>query len=320
MVECESLTRYYGPNVGVEDLTFTVRKGEVLGLLGPNGAGKTTAMRLLTGYLAPSSGTARVAGYDVMEDPLGARRHIGYLPEDPPLYPDMTVRSYLDFVARIKEVSPRRRRSRISDVVDRLEIGPVADRLVQNISRGYRQTVGLAQALVHDPDVLVLDEPTSGLDPRQIIGIRELIRELGRDHAVILSSHILPEVSMVCGRIAILQRGKVVAFDTQEGISARVRGSRFVHVLVKGPADEVKRRIERLDGVGSVEGTDRFVPTMLPDGACAWEVRADGDVDVWETLFEAMSDAGFPILEMTSADPSLEEAFLELTTEEVLET
>jgi len=320
MVECESLTRYYGPNVGVEDLTFTVRKGEVLGLLGPNGAGKTTAMRLLTGYLAPSSGTARVAGYDVMEDPLGARRHIGYLPEDPPLYPDMTVRSYLDFVARIKEVSPRRRRSRISDVVDRLEIGPVADRLVQNISRGYRQRVGLAQALVHDPDVLVLDEPTSGLDPRQIIGIRELIRELGRDHAVILSSHILPEVSMVCGRIAILQRGKVVAFDTQEGISARVRGSRFVHVLVKGPADEVKRRIERLDGVGSVEGTDRFVPTMLPDGACAWEVRADGDVDVRETLFEAMSDAGFPILEMTSADPSLEEAFLELTTEEVLET
>jgi ABC-2 type transport system ATP-binding protein len=220
LIEVQDLTKIFGERTAVDHVSFAVNKGEILGFLGPNGAGKTTTMRILTGYMPATSGTARVAGFDVADDSMEVRRHIGYLPENPPLYPDMTVGSYVDFVARIKGVPAERREKSVSDALDKTNIGDKRDELIKRLSRGYKQRVGLAQAVVHDPDVIILDEPTVGLDPKQIIEVRHLIKSLAGSHTIILSTHILPEVSMTCDRVVIINKGKIAAIDTPQNLAS----------------------------------------------------------------------------------------------------
>lgn len=321
VIEVKNLTKTYGRARGVEHLTFSVEQGEILGFLGPNGAGKTTTMRIITGYLAATSGNVKVAGYDVFEDPMEARRRIGYLPENPPLYREMTVRGYLHFVCEIKGIPKARRAGHIARVVEACALGPVYGRLIQNISRGFKQRVGLAQALLGDPGVLVLDEPTVGLDPRQIIEIRELIRGLGGKHTIILSSHILPEVSMVCGRVVIINNGRLVAVDTPEGLARRLRGSRCLAVRVRGPRDEVVSQVGSLAGVRSVmlEKAEAGALANGSGGEVLLSLETELASDVREALFFRMAELGWPILEMRFVDLSLEDVFLRLTTEEKLE-
>ena len=238
MIEVQHVTKRYGPFTAVDDVSFRVEKGEILGFLGPNGAGKTTTMRVITGYMPPSEGKAVVAGYDVFSHPIEAKRRTGYLPETPPLYPDMTVREYVDFVARIKGVPSKERRERVDSVMKRAHVADMADRHCAKLSKGYKQRVGLAQALVHNPEVLILDEPTAGLDPKQIIETRDLIRNLAGDHTIILSTHILPEVSQTCQRVVIINQGRVVAVDTPDNLTARLRGAETLYVQVDaGSAD-----------------------------------------------------------------------------------
>ena len=232
MIEVEHLTKRYGPVTAVNDVSFQVRKGEILGFLGPNGAGKTTTMRVLTGYMPATEGRVRVAGYDVLEQPIEAKRRIGYLPETPPLYPDMTVREYLQFVAKIKGVAPADRKSRVEQVMARTWVTDMANRTCGKLSKGYKQRVGLAQALIHNPDVLILDEPTAGLDPKQIRETRRLVKELAGDHTIILSTHILPEVSQTCDRVVIINKGRVVAVDTPENLTRRLSGAETIFVQV----------------------------------------------------------------------------------------
>ena len=234
MIEVQHLTKRYGRVTAVDDVSFRVERGEILGFLGPNGAGKTTTMRILTGYMPATEGKAIVAGFDVFDQPIEAKRRTGYLPETPPLYPDMTVREYLTFVARVKGVASADRRARILQVMERTRVADLADRLCSKLSKGYRQRVGLAQALIHNPDVLILDEPTAGLDPKQIIETRELIKELGGTHTIVLSTHILPEVSQTCQRVVIINKGRVVAVDTPDNLTARLRGSETMYVQVDG--------------------------------------------------------------------------------------
>jgi ABC-2 type transport system ATP-binding protein len=314
VIEVSGLTKYYGDKVGVEDLTFNVARGEILGFLGPNAAGKTTTMRVITGYMSPTRGSVKVAGYDLLDEPAAVKRHIGYLPENPPLYRDMTVRAYLEFVAEIKEVPPKRRRAAVAGAIERLALGEVQGRLVQNISRGYRQRVGLAQALINDPDVLILDEPTAGLDPKQIIEIRNLIRDLAGHHTVVLSSHILPEVSVTCSRVMIINRGRLVAEDAPERLSARLRRAQRLVVRVRGPAQKVAAALGRVPGVAGVEAVTEAAPGPASDGL--FYVDAEAGSDVREGVFHAMAAAGAPILELRPVELSLEEVFLQLTTEE----
>ncbi|PYR55634.1 MAG: MFS transporter, partial [Acidobacteria bacterium] len=232
MIEVQHLTKRYGRVTAVEDVSFRVERGEILGFLGPNGAGKTTTMRILTGFIPATEGKAIVAGFDVFEQPIEAKRRTGYLPETPPLYPDTSVIEYLTFVSKIKGVPPGERKDRIKAVMQRTRIDDVADRLCAKLSKGYRQRVGLAQAIIHNPDVLILDEPTAGLDPKQIIETRELIKELAGSHTIILSTHILPEVSQTCERVVIINKGRVVAVDTPDNLTARLQGSETMYVQV----------------------------------------------------------------------------------------
>src|SRR6266508_6320736 len=234
MIDVQQLTKDYGPHRAISDVTFSVERGEILVFLGPNGAGKTTTMRILTGYMPATEGKAIVAGFDVFDQPIEAKRRTGYLPETPPLYPDMSVVEYLGFVAKIKGVPPNERRQRVQQSMERTRVDDMANRLCGKLSKGYRQRVGLAQALIHNPDVLILDEPTAGLDPKQIIETRELIKELAGDHTIILSTHILPEVSQTCHRVVIINKGRVVAVDTPENLTHRLRGSESMYLQVDG--------------------------------------------------------------------------------------
>ena len=252
MIEVQHLTKRYGPTTAVDDVSFRVERGEVLGFLGPNGAGKTTTMRVLTGYMPPTEGKAIVAGYDVMAQPIEAKRRTGYLPETPPLYPEMTVRDYLSFVAKIKGVPRAERKSRVNGAMERTRIADMANRHCAKLSKGYRQRVGLAQAIMHNPDVLILDEPTAGLDPKQINETRQLIKDLGGDHTVILSTHILPEVSQTCHRVVIINKGRVVAIDTPENLTARLRGSETMFVQVDAAGADVRSALEAIPGVTQV--------------------------------------------------------------------
>src|SRR5437867_6538807 len=253
MIEVQGLTKRYGPTVAVSEVSFEVRKGEVLGFLGPNGAGKTTTMRVITGYLPPSAGKVRVAGVDVVEEPLEAKQHTGYLPENPPVYPDMTVVEYLAFVARIKGLPRGEVKKRVDEVNEKCAITDVRERQIGKLSKGYRQRVGLAQALIHNPDVLILDEPTAGLDPKQIIETRELIRGFAGQHTVVLSTHILPEVSKTCQRVVIINKGRVVAIDTPDNLTHRLQGYETVLITAEGPAEEIRERLQRVSGVNMVE-------------------------------------------------------------------
>ncbi len=299
------MSKYYGNFLAVDDISFTVEKGEVLGFLGPNGAGKTTTMRILTCYMPPSKGTARVGGYDVVGDSLEVRRRIGYLPEHPPLYTDMTVDSYLNFVSKIKGVDDKEKGSRIGYVMERCGLEEVEKDLISKLSKGYRQRVGVAQALIHNPDVVILDEPTIGLDPRQIIEVRDLIKNLAGDHTVILSTHILPEVSVTCQRVAIINKGKIAAVDTPENLNTRFSGNKRVFLDVNGPPNEVVRSIEEIPEVINVD------------------VKGEGDgyyvessADVRSQLSAKIVGNNFELLEIRPVGMSLEEIFLHITTVE----
>ena len=309
MIEVEHLTKRYGPVTAVQDVTFQVHKGEILGFLGPNGAGKTTTMRVLTGYMPATEGRVAVAGHDVFEHPIEAKRRTGYLPETPPLYPDMTVREYLQFVAKIKGVPAGDRKARVETVMARTWVADMAGRACGKLSKGYRQRVGLAQALIHNPDVLILDEPTAGLDPKQIIETRRLIKELAGDHTIILSTHILPEVSQTCDRVVIINKGRVVAVDTPDNLTRRLRGSETMFVQVD-PADAGKAA----EVLARVPGVVRVAPA---DGAeAAFEVESESGRDVRRDLAKAVVMGGHHLLELRPMRVSLEEIFLSLTTEE----
>jgi ABC-2 type transport system ATP-binding protein len=310
VIEVQNLTKRYGPVTAVDDVTFRVERGEILGFLGPNGAGKTTTMRVLTGYMPPTEGKALVAGFDVLEQPIEAKRRTGYLPETPPLYPDMTVRDYLDFVARIKGVPRNDRKSRVSTVMERTRVADVATRHCGKLSKGYRQRVGLAQALLHNPDVLILDEPTAGLDPKQIIETRRLIKELAGDHTIILSTHILPEVSQTCQRVVIINKGRVVAVDTPDNLTARLRGSEVMYVQVDGGGADVRAALEGVPGVTRVAVADSR------ERVIGFEVDSETGRDVRRDLAAAIVGRGWGLLELRPMRMSLEEIFLSLTTEE----
>ena len=253
MIEVQDLTKSYGSGTAVDHVSFTVNKGEILGFLGPNGAGKTTTMRILTGYMPATSGTARIAGFDVFTDSLEVRRHIGYLPEAPPVYPDMSVGDYLEFVTRIKNVAPEKRAERVTDALQKTNIADKRNELIKRLSRGYKQRVGLAQALVHDPDVIILDEPTVGLDPKQIIEVRHLIKGLAGSHTIILSTHILPEVSMTCDRVVIINKGKIVAVDTPQNLTSQLKGGQKIRVEAQAPEKPLQELLVHIPGAGRVQ-------------------------------------------------------------------
>jgi ABC-2 type transport system ATP-binding protein len=308
MIEIRNLVKYYGDILAVNDVTFTVQKGEILGFLGPNGAGKTTTMNILTGFLSATSGTVTINGYDILENPQMAKRCIGYLPENPPLYLDMTVIEFLKFVAELKGVAHEDRIKQLAEVMKLVRITDVANRLVKNLSKGYRQRVGIAQALVGNPEVLVLDEPTVGLDPKQIIEIRNLIKELGKRHTVILSSHILPEVQAVCERVVIINKGAIAAIDTPEGLSRKMAKTSRVQISAEGPARDIIQKLRVLSGVRNAE-----LALEKENGINVFEVENDPDHDVRKQVFFEMARNGWPIIEMKSMDPTLEEIFLQVT-------
>jgi ABC-2 type transport system ATP-binding protein len=310
VIEVQHLTKRYGPVTAVDDVSFRVERGEILGFLGPNGAGKTTTMRILTGYMPATEGNAIVAGFDVFDQPIEAKRRTGYLPETPPLYPDMSVLEYLQFVAKIKGVPGNERRERIQTVMKRTRIDDMANRLCAKLSKGYRQRVGLAQTLIHNPDVLILDEPTAGLDPRQIIETRQLIKELGGDHTIILSTHILPEVSQTCQRVVIINKGRVVAVDTPDNLTARMRGAETLYVEVDAMGADAVPTLLRVPGVTRVVEADRR------DAAAAYQVESEQGRDVRRELARAVVTSGWGLMELRPMRVSLEDVFLSLITEE----
>ncbi len=311
MLEVEHVTKMYGSFTAVKDITFNVERGEILGFLGPNGAGKTTTMRILTCFMPATEGTARVAGFDIFEDSLEVRRRVGYLPESVPLYREMPVRSYLNFVAEVKRVPGKDRKRQVEEAMEECGIAHRAGWLIGSLSKGLRQRVGLAQALVHKPEVLILDEPTLGLDPRQIVEIRHLIRELGQERTIILSTHILPEVSVVCNRVIIINEGRLVAVDTPDNLTHKLQEFTKVRLRVEGPHREVLDALGRVDGVVSVvrqEGPDGEMGTYL--------VESQKERDVRKELARAVAERQWGLLELGLVSISLEDVFVKLVTEE----
>jgi gliding motility-associated transport system ATP-binding protein len=311
MIKVEGLTKRYARTVAVDNISFDVEKGRIVGFLGPNGAGKTTTMRVLTCFLPPTYGSAEVAGFDVLKEPLEVKRRIGYLPESPPLYPEMEVIEYLRFVAQLKGIPRADIQSRVDHVLERCAIADVRTTLLGKLSKGYRQRVGLAQAIIHNPDVLVLDEPTAGLDPKQILETRQLIRHLAGDHTIILSTHILSEVEQTCEQVIIINKGKLVATDSVENLTKRLRGSELIAVEVEGrdsqiDAGEVRQRLEKVPGVSRV---------IQKDGGarCAFEVESLQGRSVRAELARAVVEAGWNLHELRAVAFSLEEVFLQLT-------
>jgi gliding motility-associated transport system ATP-binding protein len=310
VIEVQHLTKRYGRLTAVEDVSFRVERGEILGFLGPNGAGKTTTMRILTGYMPATDGKATVAGFDVFDQPIEAKRRTGYLPESPPLYPDMTVSEYLTFVAKVKGVASNERKSRIGSVMERTRIADMAKRHCGKLSKGYRQRVGIAQALIHNPDVLILDEPTAGLDPKQIIETRELIKELAGDHTIVLSTHILPEVSQTCQRVVIINKGKVVAVDTPDNLTSRLRGAETMYVEIDAGGASVAPVLAQVGGVTKVSRAD------ANGAAVGYEVESEHGHDVRRELARTVVSNGWGLLELRPMRVSLEDVFLSLTTED----
>ena len=306
MIRVEHLTKHYGPKVAIDDVSFSVEKGEVLAFLGPNGAGKTTTMRILTASMPATSGTVRVAGYDCFDEPREVKRAIGYLPEIPPLYTEMTVTEYLTFVGRIKGMETERLSSALDRTLEQLSLGEVRGRLIANLSRGFQQRVGLAQALIHNPPVLILDEPTVGLDPKQIIEIRQLIKALAGSHTIILSTHILPEATAVAKRVVIIHEGRIVAEDSQDQLSTRLRRSEKVHLTLKAPPHDARERLLSLPGVLSVH----------QEGATTFLIEAELGHDLRDDLarFAVRNDWG--LLELKLVTMTLEDVFLRLTQHE----
>jgi ABC-2 type transport system ATP-binding protein len=311
LIEVQDLTKAYGSTTAVDHISFTVNKGEILGFLGPNGAGKTTTMRVLTGYMPATSGTARVAGFDVFTDSMEVRRRIGYLPENPPLYPDMSVASYLDFVARIKNVPAERRAERVDDALHKANIVDKREELIKRLSRGYRQRVGLAQALVHDPEVIILDEPTVGLDPKQIIEVRHLIKSLAGSHTIILSTHILPEVSMTCDRVVIINKGKVAAVDTPQNLTTQVSTGQRIRVEVEAPQQAVRDALSVIPGANRVE-----IDSKGGGGRVLVTIEAAPGKDIRSDIAAKVVKSGWGLYELRGVSASLEDIFLQLTTDD----
>jgi len=312
MIKVEGLTKRYARTVAVDDISFEVEKGQIVGFLGPNGAGKTTTMRVLTCFLPPTSGTATIAGFNVQEHPQEVKRRIGYLPETPPLYPEMEVIEYLDFVGQLKGISKSDINNRVDEVVGRCALGDVRAKLIGKLSKGYRQRVGLAQAIIHNPDVLILDEPTSGLDPKQIIEIRELLKHLSGDHTIVLSTHILSEVEHSCQRVIIISQGKLVAQDSVANLTNRLRGSEAVSVEVDGgpSAGEVQQRLEQVSGVS------RVVAKEPRDGRLVFECESLQGRHIRADLARCVVNAGWNLNELRAVGLSLEDIFLQLTAAE----
>ena len=310
MITVENLTKRYPAKTAIEGVSFKVEKGEILGFLGPNGAGKTTTMRIVTGFMPASDGTVTVDGFDVFEHPIDVRRRIGYLPENPPLYLEMSVTGYLRFVAKIKGVPKDKLDSEVKRVMDRVSITDVRERIIAKLSKGYKQRVGLAQALLNDPPVLILDEPTIGLDPKQIHEVRELIKALAGNHTVVLSTHILPEVEQTCHRVVIIDRGKIVAVDTPQNLRFQLQGAERVFMEIQGPASEIKSKLKAMPGVIDVQAVGSS------DGRTRFQIEGELRKDIRGDLARTVVQNGWGLYELQSASMSLEDIFLKLTTAE----
>lgn len=310
MIEIQNISKRYGDKYAVKDATFTIKKGEILGFLGRNGAGKSTTMNIVTGYISATSGKVTVNGHDILEDPREAKRCIGYLPEMPPLYMDMTVDEYLRFVCSIKDVKKSYVKTHLDDITELVRITEVRKRLIKNLSKGYKQRVGIAQALVGNPEVVIMDEPTVGLDPRQIIEIRKLIKDLGEDHTVVLSSHILHEVADVCERVVIINQGTIVAQDTLDNLTKNISETSRFRLRVAGPEREVQKMIRDIPGTRTIDQMGVKEPDTFD-----FLVEADRNADIRRPLFTALAKAGYPILMLRPMDIELEDIFLQLTNE-----
>ncbi len=305
MIRIENLTKYYGKHLAVDDISLNVEKGEIVGFLGPNAAGKTTTMRMITGYLMPTRGDIWVGDYNMASHSLDGRRLIGYMPETVPLYTDMTTRAYLNFVARLRGLDKKRTKIRIDEVVEICHLEDYIDVILGKLSKGFRQRVGLAQAIIHDPEVLILDEPTIGIDPIQVAQTRDLIKEMGKQRTILLSTHILPEVSMICERVIIIHKGKIVAQDRIENLSSLLKGGNRIRLKVQGPAHEVTDRLRQLDGIRAVTYEKPYHSVEFPS-----------DQEPRGGITEALVRKGWTLLSMESVEMSLEDIFLRLTAEE----
>jgi len=305
VIKVENLTKYYGERLAVNNISFNIEKGEIVGFLGPNAAGKTTTMRMLTGYLAPTRGEAWIAGYNILSESIEARRHIGYFAEAVPAYYDMTVRSYLSFLASLRGMDKNRIKKRIDDVVDICHLEEYIDIFVGRLSKGFKQRVGIAQAIIHEPDVLIMDEPTVGIDPRQVSMTRDLIKDLGHDRTILLSTHILPEVSMTCERVIIIHEGNIVAQDRIENLSSLVGGGKRFRLEVKGPSKEIVAQLRKIDGV-----------TKVSFSGSEYTVECSSGTDPRNKINEAIVKGGWTLLSLESLEMSLEDIFLKLTAEE----
>ena len=309
MIEVTNLVRRYGPHVAVDHASFRIEKGEIVGFLGPNGAGKSTTMNILTGYLSATEGTVKIDGQDVLEYPVEVKRKIGYLPENPPLYMDMTVREYLSFAAEIKGIAKKDINDKMNRVMETVVITDIAKRLIKNLSKGYKQRVGLAQAMIADPQVLIMDEPTAGLDPKQILEIRDLIKELGHDRTIILSSHILGEVSAVCKRVLIINRGRIVADDMPDALAKRILGGNQIRLRVSGSKEALSGALANVSSINGIKFQEQVEP-----GATEAVIETSAEKDIRQDLLLALVSANLPVLMIGAQDLSLEEIFLNLTT------
>lgn len=314
MLEVKQVSKLYENQRGVHNIDFSMSGGEIVGFLGPNGAGKTTTMRMITGYLNPTKGSIMIDGLSMADHPRKARRKIGYLPETPPLYPEMTITSYLKFVANLRDVPVREQKMRIGEVIEKLGLQGREKQVIRNLSKGYKQRLGLAQAILHKPDLLIMDEPTSGLDPKQIIEIRQLIRGLGENHTVLLSTHILPEVNAICNRVLIINQGRIVLDEHPDSIGGSMGESFQVRLEVKGPKEDIMRELSGLSDVGSVKELER--DQMVESETVVVQVVSNDRKDIREAVFYRMAERGYPILEMKRESLSLEDIFLKLTTSE----
>ena len=310
MIEVKNLTKRYGDHLAVDNSTFTVNDGEIVGFLGPNGAGKTTTMNMLTGYLSSTEGEIMIDGIDILEDPVHAKMKIGYLPEVPPLYPEMTVNEYLQFACALKKVPAKDRKEHVEKLLKECRIKDMQNRLITNLSKGYKQRVGLAAALAGDPDVLILDEPTAGLDPKQITEFRDLIRSLSKNHTIIISSHIMQEIQAVCDKVIIINHGRIIAIDTPEALSQRIMRNNKLELRIKGPRAEIISGLKEIPGVTSVD-----ITRIREEGSIDIQVETEDEADVREQVFELCSSNHFPILQMNISEMTLEDIFLQITGE-----
>ena len=307
MIEVKNITKKYGSTLAVDDISFTIKEGEIIGLLGPNGAGKSTTMNMITGFIEPTEGEIIIDGFSMLKKPKQAKKLIGYMPEGVPLYTDLTVKEFVTYMAEIKQVKRDVRKEKVKEIIKNTGLEEVQSKLIKNLSRGYKQRVSMAGCLVGEPKILILDEPTVGLDPKQITEIRNLIKELGKTHTVILSSHILSEVSQICNKVIIINKGKIVAIDTPQNLENKVSNNNSLYVTVEDPKNKVKNIKEKIAGIEKIEEVEK-----LEDGTTKYIIISKGDVDLRKTLFAEFAKENITIYEMKKADTSLEDAFIKL--------